>query len=756
MSHHHKKKDKKNPKIIKVIGPTGPIGPTPFGPTGSTGSVGPTGLDGIGSICNNLTKIISTDLNHGGGLVPFPEPYSTTFMFPTTITTNQDMTEFIVPPSGDEATKYRVVANLGGSFIIGTRGRFLWDQNDGNGFKPIVGTTKCLFECQSFLEFDSYIFQKPNSTEQRVGLEISLAFSEEQKLVASDPNISNHFGESVSINNAGNVAIIGGHNNTHISLSEGAAYIFKKINLTTWGEIQRLVASDPQTLDDFGQVVSINGPGNVAIIGSPFEDQGGDSAGAVYIFKETGGTWNEIQKLISSDPQSGDQFGDSVSINSPGNIVIVGTPFESQGGNSAGAAYIFKEINPTTWTQVQKLLASDPEVDDKFGDSVSINDVGDTVIIGAPLEDQGASDAGAAYIFKSIAGTWEEVQKLTTSDPQLDDIFGTSVSINGPGNIAIIGVTLEDQGASDAGAAYIFKSIAGTWEEVQKIVTNDPQAEDNFGNSVSMNSTGNIVIIGSHLEDTAVTDAGAAYIFTSVSIKDGSMSVNQVSAGLVGPTGPTGPTGSIMGPTGPTGPTGSIMGQTGPTGNTGPIGNTGEPGPGSICNNLTKIISTDLIHNSGLVPFPEPYSTTFMISTTITTNGDMTEFIIPPNDDEAAKYRVLANLGGSFDIGTKGRLVWNQNDGNGFQSIIGTTKCLKECRSHLEFDSYIFQKPNSTEQRVGVELFDSGPFTIVDGSMSVNQESKSPDESIEVTSTIDSIVQLQNKIEKLDHVVQKL
>jgi ethanolamine utilization microcompartment shell protein EutS len=87
------------------------------------------------------------------------------------------------------------------------------------------------------------------------------------------------------------------------------------------------------------------------------------------------------------------------------------------------------------WNQVIKAVASDRGALDKFAYSVDIS--GDYAIFGALQEDEDSiglntiSEAGSAYIFKNIAGTWTEVQKIVASDRGEYDYFGISVAISG-------------------------------------------------------------------------------------------------------------------------------------------------------------------------------------------------------------------------------------------------------------------------------------------------------------------------------------
>ena len=54
------------------------------------------------------------------------------------------------------------------------------------------------------------------------------------------------------------------------------------------------------------------------------------------------------------------------------------------------------------WGQVKKLTASDAAAGDQFGYSVSIS--GDTVVVGALLDDDAGSSSGSAYVFERNAG----------------------------------------------------------------------------------------------------------------------------------------------------------------------------------------------------------------------------------------------------------------------------------------------------------------------------------------------------------------
>ena len=165
----------------------------------------------------------------------------------------------------------------------------------------------------------------------------------------------------------------------------------------------KIQASDKQAYDYFGESVSISEDGNTAIVGAYYEDTGGNDAGAAYIFVRSGSTWTEQVKIQASDKEAGDLLGISVSISGDGNIAIVGARGRdiTPAASDAGAAYIFVRSG-STWTEQVKIQSSDIEAGDLLGYSVSISGDGNTVIVVAISEDTGGDIAGAAYIF--VAG----------------------------------------------------------------------------------------------------------------------------------------------------------------------------------------------------------------------------------------------------------------------------------------------------------------------------------------------------------------
>ena len=132
---------------------------------------------------------------------------------------------------------------------------------------------------------------------------------------------------------------------------------------------------------------------------------------------------------------------------------MVGTHQHNGAGSDSGAAYVYVRSG-CSWSEQAKLTAGDAAADDQFGLSVNIS--GDLVVVGPRLNDDAGIDSGSAYVFGRNGSSWNQQIKLTASDAASVDYFGVAVAVDG--DTVIVGAYLENNVAADAGSAYIFAS----------------------------------------------------------------------------------------------------------------------------------------------------------------------------------------------------------------------------------------------------------------------------------------------------------
>ncbi len=406
-----------------------------------------------------------------------------------------------------------------------------------------------------------YVFVRNGST-----------WSQQAYLKASNPDAHDDFGRAVAI--SGDTIVVtapsedsgatgvNGNQADNSADSAGAAYVFIRSG-TTWTQQAYLKAAHTSP---FGSWYSVAIAGDTIVVGAGGDDSNatgvnGDpsnelspGSGAAHVFVRSGTTWSQQAYLKASNNGPGDSFGHSVSVS--GDTVVVGASGEAssatgvdgdQSNNSAleaGAAYVFTRSG-TAWTQQAYLKASNTDADDRFG-KVSVS--GDTIAVGAWLEDSsatgvngnqannGASGAGAVYVFARSGTIWSQQAYLKASNAGGGDLFGSVVSVSG-GTVAVgaynessnatgINGNEASNSAAGAGAAYVFVRSGTSWSQQAYVKSSNTEFGDAFsGLGPSLQVSGDALLVGAHFEDSSATGvngnqadnsapgAGAAYAF---------------------------------------------------------------------------------------------------------------------------------------------------------------------------------------------------------------------------------------------------
>jgi PKD repeat protein len=221
--------------------------------------------------------------------------------------------------------------------------------------------------------------------------------------------------------------------------------------------------------------------------------------------------WGEVKKLTASDGAAYDNFGVSVAI--AGDTLVVGAFLDDDNGYRSGSAYVFARNRGGTnnWGEVKKLIASDGAAGDWFGFSVAM--AGDTVVVGAYFDDDNGDDSGSAYVFARDQGgtdNWGEVKKLIASDGAAGDWF-SSYAVAIAGDTIIVGAYGDDE---QTGSAYVFARNWGgadNWGEVEKLIASDAAPGDRFGYSIAI--AGDAVVVGAIFDDDKGYNSGSAYVY---------------------------------------------------------------------------------------------------------------------------------------------------------------------------------------------------------------------------------------------------
>jgi hypothetical protein len=387
---------------------------------------------------------------------------------------------------------------------------------------------------------------------------------------ASNTDAQDNFGSNIAVD--GDTLVVGapdessdalgisGNQTDNSAPNAGAIYVFTRSG-SVWTQQAYIKASNTGTGDRFGTSVGISG--DTIVVGAPGEASDGSapsinsaaSAGAVYVFTRSGGTWTQQAYIKASVVDAGDRFGTAVSIS--GNTIVVGAVGEdsniagNQADNNAadsGAVYIFTRSG-AAWAQQAYIKASNIGAGDQFGSTVSLDL--DTLAVGSPFErsnatgvggnenDNSAANAGSVYVFIRSANAWSQQAYIKASNTDAGDRFGHSVSVSGD-TLAVgahkengngIGINpgagaQADNSLGASGAVYVFVRSASVWTQQSYVKASNTGVGDEFGSHVTVD--GNTLTVGAPLEDSnaigsggdqtnnSATNSGAVYVFNRV------------------------------------------------------------------------------------------------------------------------------------------------------------------------------------------------------------------------------------------------
>ena len=258
------------------------------------------------------------------------------------------------------------------------------------------------------------------------------------------------------------------------------------------------------TQGNYGQVISLSDDGNVLAISAPVGD------GSVWAFSRNGNSWTHKNNtsfnggslnnpgMVGPSGQS-DYFGSSLSLDSDGNRIAVGTQF---GNNNAGFIRVYEwtylpAVDRSQWNQIgDDMVGSNFSPGAGLGTSVALSNDGNTLI-------GGASDRNYVNIYSYDGSSWT---LDATFSGDSSSCFGGDVDIDSDGDTVVVSANGCD-GENDRGYVNVYRknSSNNTWSQLGNSILGEYDVDDisrgfgadEFGHEVSMSDNGNIVAISS-------------------------------------------------------------------------------------------------------------------------------------------------------------------------------------------------------------------------------------------------------------------
>jgi hypothetical protein len=296
------------------------------------------------------------------------------------------------------------------------------------------------------------------------------------------------FEEDEIVFSEGTAVALSGDGNTAVSGGiVGGAFVFVR-NGGVWSKQARILGTGAGFPDQQGKAVAISADGNTIIIGSRDDNFG---VGAAWIFVRSGNSWSQQGgKLIGTGAVGPAGQGYSVALSANGNTALVGAPGDN---NGAGAVWVFTRSG-STWSQQGSRLVPTGFVGSgiEAGVSVSLSADGNTAVIGAPGENFGK---GGTWAFTRSGSTWTQQAKFAGTGGVDYPAQGAAVSLSSDGNTVIVGGPFD----YPVGAAWVFTRSGNSWSQLgNKMVGTGSQGQTHpkQGTAVAMSGDGNTALIG--------------------------------------------------------------------------------------------------------------------------------------------------------------------------------------------------------------------------------------------------------------------
>jgi hypothetical protein len=314
-------------------------------------------------------------------------------------------------------------------------------------------------------------------------------------------------GRSISLSADGSILAIGAYHNCQTGTWAGHVRIYEW-NGSSW--LQKGSDIDGENNFDFsGYSVGLSADGTTVVTGEYGSHAGGNSRGKVRVFQWNGSSW--AQKGLDFIGNDYDEMGNGgVALNSDGNTVAFAAPSNAGIPNANGYVEIYA-WNGSAWIQKGATIFGENDSDES-GFSISLSSDGNTIAIGAHLNDGTGTNAGHVRIYSWNGSSW--LQKGSDIDGEAAfDRSGASVSLSSDGNIVGIGAPINDGSGAGEGHARVYNWNGSSWIQKGNDLIGETGGE-NFGHSVSLSSDGNTIAVGGPFNDGSGTQTGSAHVYT--------------------------------------------------------------------------------------------------------------------------------------------------------------------------------------------------------------------------------------------------
>jgi hypothetical protein len=323
-----------------------------------------------------------------------------------------------------------------------------------------------------------------------------------QILEAPDGDLTDMLGSAVDID--GSTIIAGAWWDEENGERSGSAYIFEDDGSGNFVFAGKLTASDGLPEATFGRTVAVDG--NLAVVGAPLHSSDASAAGAAYLYERDESGWSQVAKITPDALSAGDRFGISVDLEA--STLVIGSSWADE---ERGRVHVFEIGAGGAVTQVAMIQPPAIDPGDQFGFDLALDQ--DTLLVGAYLDDEEATDGGSLWFYERTALGWSLAQgPVLAGLGEANAQLGVSVALQDFHALAGARYASANGSPANSGLAVIFNDF-GSWQHTGVIGSNTPQTDSEFGWDVALDAEQALYgAVSALYEDVLIEDDGSAYI----------------------------------------------------------------------------------------------------------------------------------------------------------------------------------------------------------------------------------------------------
>lgn len=284
---------------------------------------------------------------------------------------------------------------------LADRGASYLYEHDGNGWNRVArlelpdGAAFDFFGSAVAIDGDTALIGAPGHDAVAIDAGAAVLYrrgeegwQEQARLRPGELEEGSRFGAAVAL--TGDLAVVAAPDGG----TGGVVHLFERRD-GAWVSAGRLAPDELVEGDAFGGAVATDG--SSVVVGARFATIEHDQQGVAYLFERHDEGWRQTARWSAEDAGRRDAFGYSVAVR--GDLALIGAPRHDAGGDDAGAVFAYRR-DGDVWTSAGTLARATPDVYDEFGSALAMNQR--TVFVGVPYDvlDGAENDTGSVVVYR--------------------------------------------------------------------------------------------------------------------------------------------------------------------------------------------------------------------------------------------------------------------------------------------------------------------------------------------------------------------